>query len=254
MQWAISGRFPSVGFLCCSVDPDAWRTAVDFERNYFAGAPPFLLNAFIENEQDFPTFPYQLGCGGFAVFDAARNLKVQATLPWGQYREGAFRDVERILLSMHPNHTSGSAFPVPTAQQDKGRAGIAAIAVSSVGHQGMDSEHEKCAIALRSLQDKLSVRALRAARAELFAHFQHEEAMLRGTGFGAGPFGNSSGAFANHVKDHHRIVGIADAALAQLASACDTIEGAVPGHVAATLATAFMEHATLYDALYAGKI
>jgi len=254
MEWAISGRFEGVAFVCCCVDPDALYTAVDFERNYFAGAPPSLLNVFIDDRADFPRFETQLGCQGFVVFDAARSLKVPATLPWSQHRDGAFHDLERVLRVMDQNHNFGNALPETTMQKGNMDAEPASIVVDSVGHPGMDSEHERCAVALRSLQDKLSVQTLRAARAELLEHFQHEETMLRVIGFGASGDKSSLSAFDGHIKDHNRIVGIADAALSKLDSACDTSEGAVPKHVSIALAKAFVEHATLYDALYVGKI
>lgn len=102
MLWATSGRFKDAAFLCCCVDPSALATATDFERNYFRGAPPSLLNGFIDNQADFPTFQAKLGCQGFFIFDAARNLKVSGTVPWMQHRDAAFRDLERNLRQVLP--------------------------------------------------------------------------------------------------------------------------------------------------------
>merc|ERR1719346_666648 len=102
MQWAVGGRFKDVAFLCCCVDQAALATAKDFERNYFGGAPASLLNGFIDSQSDFPTFQAKLGCQGFAIFDAARNLKVSGTQPWMQYRDGAFRDLESQLRGVLP--------------------------------------------------------------------------------------------------------------------------------------------------------
>lgn len=102
LLWAASGRFKDAAFLCCCVDPSALATARDFERNYFGGAPAALLNGFIDSQADFPTFQAKLGCQGFAIFDAARNLKVSGTLPWMQHRDAAFRDLEGNLRAVLP--------------------------------------------------------------------------------------------------------------------------------------------------------
>eukprot|EP00927_Polykrikos_kofoidii_P070027 TRINITY_DN6585_c0_g1_i2.p1 TRINITY_DN6585_c0_g1~~TRINITY_DN6585_c0_g1_i2.p1 ORF type:complete len:385 (-),score=93.76 TRINITY_DN6585_c0_g1_i2:435-1589(-) len=129
----------------------------------------------------------------------------------------------------------------------------------SVQHADMDEQHGGCIDALRSLVSQLSVKALRAAREEIAKHFEEEESLLRNAGFDAAASGDGEpqtadfSAFGNHVKDHKRIVAIADEALSSLAKACD-IEGAVPKRVAAKFSRAFLEHAETYDALYVGKL
>jgi len=259
MQWAASGRFTDIAFLCCCMDSRALTTALEFERNYFEGAPPSLLNAFIDNRADLPTFKTQLGCGGFVIFDSARNLKVAATKPWQQYREGAFRDLEdRLGFALRDIGSGGKLPETATLQDERFGQEKVVIAVDAVGHEGMDAEHERCAVALRLLQDTLTVSCLRSVRSELVSHFNHEEDLLREAGIGGAPAPkqarDASGlsAYGNHIKDHARIVGIADAALAKLDAACDRFEGSVPKAAASELAKAFVEHAALYDALYAG--
>lgn len=101
----MSGSFNDVGFLCVCVDSNALPTAVDFSRNYFTGAPKSLLNAYIDNQADFPSFQAQLGCQGFIIFDGAGQIKVPSTSAWMQHRDRAFRDVEsklRVLLPKAP--------------------------------------------------------------------------------------------------------------------------------------------------------
>lgn len=255
MQWAASGRFTDIAFLCCCLDSCALTTALDFERNYFEGAPPSLLNAFIDNRADFPTFKTQLGCGGFVIFDAARNLKVAATKPWQQHREGAFRDVEdRLGFALRDVGSGGKLPEAATPQDERFDQEKVVVAVDAVGHAGIDAEHERCAVALRLLQDTLTISSLRSVRSELVSHFNHEEDLLREAGIGGDQASDASGlsAYGNHIKDHARIVGIADAALAKLDAACDRFEGSVPKAAVSELAKAFVEHATLYDALYAG--
>jgi len=357
MLWATSGRFKDAAFLCCCVDPSALSTAMDFERNYFRGAPPSLLNGFIDSQVDFPTFQAKLGCQGFAIFDAARNLKVSGTLPWMQHRDSAFRDLERKLrqvmpyapppvgrrlrihglasakgaalnsqvgevvgagdngrwlvrldgaaepLAMKPDNleepmlgmwvricgltsTKGLALNGQVGEVVGGtdskrvsvRLGQETVAlrqenleevdqpedekfgaVESVGHAEMDADHDKCIAALRALKEKLTVPTLQAVRHELSDHFQQEEQLLRKAGFGGavdGESGSMAGlsALESHTNDHSRIVAIADEALAKLDTACGGVEGAVPKATAVELIRAFVEHATLYDSLYAGKL
>lgn len=301
MLWASSGRFKDAAFLCCCVDPDPLATALDFERNYFGGAPASLLNAFIDSRADFPNFQASLGCQGFAIFDAARRLKISGTLPWTQHRDVAFRDLESKLRQILPQTPApvgrrlrvtglssakgsvlngregevmgsadngrwlvlvdGAAEPMalkPDNLEEPTKVQKSEVdeldTVDSVGHDDMDADHDRCIAALRTLRAKLSRPALRAARAELAEHFRHEEELLGGVGFGAaaGPQGLS--AFDSHIKDHNRIVAMADEALAKLDGACDSVEGAVPQATAASLIRSFVEHATLYDALYIGKL
>lgn len=130
--------------------------------------------------------------------------------------------------------------------------------VASVNHEGMDRDHEECTDALRGLLQSLCKPSLRKARAAIADHFEREEALLREEGFGEDKRGKeeSGGMFSamdNHIKDHQRIVALADDALGNLDGACDSVQGSVPKVVAKQLARAFREHADLYDSLYAEK-
>lgn len=355
MLWAASGRFKDVAFLCCCVDPNALATAKDFEQNYFRGAPVSLLNGFIDSQADFPTFQANLGCQGFAIFDAARNLKISGTQPWTQHRDRAFRDLESQLRSVLPyappplgrrlrvaglasakgsilngqvgdvigagdngrwllrldgvaeplalkpdnleepmlglyvrvsgltsakgltlNGQIGEVIGGADADRVSVRLSQETLALrrdnleevekpelelntlESVGHDAMDEDHEECLAALRALKEKLTVPTLRTVRDAFASHFQREEELLRSVAFG-GCTDASAGvpgltAFEGHAQDHKRIVAIAEDALVKLDQACDSIEGAVPATTAAALSRAFVEHATLYDALYVGKL
>jgi hemerythrin len=133
--------------------------------------------------------------------------------------------------------------------------------LKSVGHDDMDSEHETCAQALRLLSEELTVKALKQVRDELMKHFEHEELLLKDAGFGGS--GNSEccesdfSAMGSHIKDHKRIISLADDALSKLGGVCatsDALGGTVPKNVASDLCTAFLEHANMYDALYEGKL
>lgn len=122
--------------------------------------------------------------------------------------------------------------------------------VGSVGHEGMDAQHQECIGALKGLSSNLTVQSLREARRILKEHFDEEETLLSKSSFGGGDDGPFS-ALRSHSKDHDRIICLADDALATLSS---TREGTVPKALAAKLCKAFVEHATMYDSLYEGQL
>jgi hemerythrin len=136
--------------------------------------------------------------------------------------------------------------------------------VGSVGHSGMDEQHDSCINALTELVEKLSVKVLQRVRHELVLHFEDEEKLLRVAGFGGAKGGystseddNDFSAFGSHVKDHKRIIALADEALSMLHNVCDASDahgGTVPKKVATDLCKAFAEHAKMYDSLYEGKL
>jgi len=77
----------------------------------------------------------------------------------------------------------------------------------SVGIESMDDEHEKCEEALDGLIRSPSVATLTHCMSILVEHFQHEESLMKTSGFGRPNEGEFS-PFANHVKDHERILDI----------------------------------------------
>lgn len=373
--WAASGRFANTAFLCVCVDPDGLGTAKEFSKLYFGSAPGTLVNGYIDSQKDFPDFQAQLGCQGFTIFDGSHKMVVNKTLPWVQYRDDAFRDLEgKLMRIIQPNfenplgapigqsvrivnltsdagkHLNGQVGEVagslengrfvvklpdgaksflPENLEDATGAPIGARmrvagltsekgaelngqignvlggtssgrylvklpggtmalrvenlqtvsaseedaellkALPSVDHQDMDSQHETCLDALRLLLSKLSVQSLRRVRDELKHHFDEEEALMREAGFGAREPQEASccgggceekkkapdySAQGSHIKDHNRIVALAEDALASLTGACESGEGSVPRNVAVAICRGFADHATLYDALYAGKL
>lgn len=122
--------------------------------------------------------------------------------------------------------------------------------VGSVGHEVMDAQHQECIGSLKALSSNLTVQSLREARRLLKEHFDEEEKLLAESGFGGGDDGPFS-ALNSHSKDHNRIIQLADDALAMPSSGCD---GTIPKALAAKLCKAFVEHATMYDSLYEGKL
>lgn len=379
VAWALSGNFNSVGFLCICVDPQAVATAKEFSQLYFPSAPNSLINGYIDSQSDFPSFQAQLGCQGFIIYNSVGQLVCSKTLPFVQYRDHAFKDVEgklkQVLQPPPPQNPMGApigqhvcvvklssesgkamngqlgevvgsnesgrflvktndalkAFRPENLQdatdapigdrlqifgltsekgsklngqvgdiiggtangryivrlsdsvmsfkkenlrdyQDADSDALKYLAgIASVGHAAMDEQHDTCIAALKELWQDLSVKKLQYAREELRKHFEEEEMLMQKSGFGQDQSGAGEGADAgyccgtgndfsalgSHIKDHKRIVSIADEALARLTNVCDASDahgGTVPKQVAIGLCKAFGEHATLYDALYEGKI
>jgi hemerythrin len=122
--------------------------------------------------------------------------------------------------------------------------------VVSVGHEGMDAQHQECIGAFKKLCSELTSESLQVVRQVLKEHFDEEESLLKESGFGGGDDGPFS-ALTSHSKDHDRIIRIADDALAKLSSERDV---AVPKELVGKLCKAFVEHATMYDSLYEGKL
>lgn len=94
----------------------------------------------------------------------------------------------------------------------------------SVGIESMDDEHEKCEEALDGLIRSPSVATLTHCMSILVEHFQHEESLMKTSDFGRPNEGEFS-PFANHVKDHERILDIGFKELGKLSQqevACET--------------------------------
>lgn len=367
--WAASGKFRNAAFLCACVDPNARATAREFAQLYFTTAAESLLNGYIEKQSDFPNFQAQLGCQGFIIFNSSHQVVAQSTLPWTQYRDAAFRDVESRLHQLLQTAEPQNPLNAPMSQhvrvvgltsaagiemngqlgevvgssengrflvklgsctkallpenledaagapvgkrvkvvglasakgtalngqvgvvlggavngrylvrlrettlalrqenlvEDGGVEGAWLSGVGSVGHSGMDAQHDACVDALNELSQRLSVKALLRTRQELARHFEDEERLLKESGFGVAAIGdrceggsNDFSALGSHVSDHRRIVALADDALSMLQGVCDASDsmgGTVPKKVAADLREAFVQHATMYDALYEGKL
>jgi len=97
---------------------------------------------------------------------------------------------------------------------------------------------------------------------ELQSHFDEEEMLLRKYGFGnpersGASNTNSFSAADSHVKDHKRILAMVESALEKLQGVCDVSDsygGTVPKIFADELCKAFVDHATMFDSLYEGKL
>lgn len=70
-KWRDAFRVEDVHFVCVCVDDRAEATAREFQHLYFGAN---MFNALIEDRNDFPKFPSQLGCQGFVVLDASNRF------------------------------------------------------------------------------------------------------------------------------------------------------------------------------------
>ena len=86
----------------------------------------------------------------------------------------------------------------------------------SVGITTMDHEHRMCEEALSNLLCTPNVASLKKAMSVLGEHFQHEEILMKRSGFGSP--GKAFSPYANHVKDHERILDIGYSQLAELSN------------------------------------
>ena len=129
--------------------------------------------------------------------------------------------------------------------------------VPSVGHDEMDEEHAACAQAFERLRVERTVESLRDLISLLQYHFEHEEALMQESGFGAGaPAGLSP--LESHKTDHKRILEFAESELQQ---ARRKSKGGSAGQklvvsetCAQSIANLFEVHATQFDSRYEGVV
>ena len=214
----------------------------------------------------------QLGCSGFIVSDGQGCFVSRKTKAYLQYGDNAFLHVEQLL---HQN------FAIQPWTEEEMNAKTEDVlnpnwTLPSVGVSSMDHEHEECEEALSLLLRTQSAESLRKALEKLIEHFQHEENLMKSSGFGRP--GESFSPYANHVKDHERILDIGYFELAKLTKAkepqksflsttCSDAKecGAdawpsaaeivlVDKSVAENVVREFRIHATRFDMLYQGRL
>jgi hemerythrin len=152
----------------------------------------------------------QLGCSGFIVSDRQGCFECRKTKAYLQHGDDAFLHVEELL---HQKFTIQ-----PWTEEDRSSEEEDVLnpnwVLPSVGVDSMDHEHEECEEALALLLRTHSAESLRKALEKLTEHFQHEESLMKSSGFGRP--GESFSPYANHVKDHERILDIGYFELAKL--------------------------------------
>jgi len=162
----------------------------------------------------------QLGCSGFVISDPHGYFVSRKTRAYLQHGENAWSHVEELL------HRNFGILPLPPQRSPKRKKAEEKKEVTenedilspnwvlpSVGVTSMDNEHEECEEALALLLRHPDVEALTKVMELLTEHFQHEESLMKASGFGSP--GEKFSPYANHVKDHERILDIGFAELAK---------------------------------------
>lgn len=94
-RWSETYAESEVRFACVCVDGRPEDVCAEFQDLYFKDSSVF--NAFIREQQDFPTFPSQLGCQGFVVVDARGSFATLRSPSLNRVGKAAFEYVERVL-------------------------------------------------------------------------------------------------------------------------------------------------------------
>ena len=154
----------------------------------------------------------QLGCSGFVVADSDGCFVSRKTMSYLDYGDRAFAYLKKLLVdnfSIHPRDLA--------VQQDTG-SGMATVGnkeqdvmshgwtLPSVGIKSMDKEHEKCEETLSLLLSAPNAKTLTNCMEALTEHFQHEEILMEANDFGKP--NETFSPYANHCKDHERILDI----------------------------------------------
>lgn len=221
-HWArLYGR-SRVQFLMVCVDRVG--VAIEFGRAFDLRA---VVNSHIPSRGYMPVGFGQLGCSGFVVSDPRGHFVSRKTRAYLDYGERAFDHVEDLLrekFGIVPLPSHHDAAPVEEEKKTSEDVLGPDWALPSVGIEAMDHEHERCEEALTLLLRAPSVQSLTQAMGILTEHFQHEEALMKGAGFGSP--GEAFSPYANHVRDHERILDIGYVELAKKsAPACSESAG-----------------------------
>ena len=88
--------------------------AREFQNLYF-GTGSSVINAFIEERNDYPKFPTQLGCQGLLLLDCEGRIATMRSPAFLDYREKAFEGVEHLL---EPLIAAGKARQVATSSSE----------------------------------------------------------------------------------------------------------------------------------------
>ena len=115
----------------------------------------------------------QLGCSGFIISDRDGYFVSRKTKAFLQFEEGAFREVEEILMKKFGiSPTSSEAVSSSDEQEVEADVLSPDWTLPSVGIASIDQEHKECECALSLLQCMPNVNTLKNALEVLTAHFQ----------------------------------------------------------------------------------
>ena len=257
VAWANGGYGDQVRLLmlCMETGDDGIATAKSFGKRF--QMPPTLLNGYIDNPSEAPTYG-QLGCGGFIVlgkhgeFASART--VPAFLDKGML---AFAAVEKLLSELGvPRPTASARAAVDAVKSASG----APLEFASVRHAPMDREHEDLAAAGSALREQRSLASLRALRDAWAEHSKHEEALFEKYDFaGHRSRGERSGT-RSHIRHHGAILSSLELAVqrCEQESACSKggccAHGLVDAEAVEHILSEMQRHSDVYDSAYAGRL
>jgi hemerythrin len=202
-RWASLYDASEIQFLMVCVDRAG--VAVQFGRMFDLRG---VVNCFIPSRGYMPVGFGQLGCSGFVISDRDGCFVSRKTKAYLQYGDDAFLHVEKLLeekFNLYPRKNDDHDGK-KTAKPDNEDVLSPNWSLPSVGITSMDSEHKECEDALSDLLKNLNKQSLTRVMEILTEHFQHEEQLMKSSGFG-NP-GLAFSPFANHVKDHERILEI----------------------------------------------
>ena len=179
---------------------DNARVAIEFARMFDLKQ---TVNGWIPSRGYMPRGYGQLGCSGFIVSDEKGYFVSRKTRAYLQYGELAFKYVENLLEERFGVLPAQYELPI---EEEKDDVLDKSWVMPSVGNQVMDDEHEHCEGALSLMLADPNTRTLTNVLEVLTGHFQHEEELMKQAGFGRP--GEEFSPFANHAKDHERILDI----------------------------------------------
>ena len=246
-RWSKSryGR-SDVLFVTVCVDIRPKPVAREFQRTYFDKAGSSIINAFIEERNDYPKFPTQLGCQGLLVLDCEGNIATMRSTAFLDFREKAFEDLEHLLeplvaagkarqqIATTPSSTSSeSLVPSKHLNSNNRLNSISSFSLNAcseeavsldenwdssdfqlplIQHESIDEEHAVLEGLMRTAVRTQEIGDVQALKIFFVQHSVHEESIMRRSGFTAGEDSNFS-AIESHIRDHTNIVNFAESIL-----------------------------------------
>jgi hemerythrin len=255
--------------------------AREFQNLYFGtpGGSSSIINAFIEERDDYPKFPTQLGCQGLLLLDCEGRIATMRSPAFLDFREKAFEDVEHLLEALI---ATGKAQQVATSSSEslvssehvnlEGRlTSIASFSLNAcseeavtldeewsdpdfqlplIQHESIDQEHLVLEDLMRTAVRTQETRDVQALQIFFMQHSEHEEAIMRRSGFAAEREGNFS-AIESHTRDHKNIVNFAESILHNTAEGSDR---KLRVQQVTLLCRRIIEHVFTYDILLTGAL
>jgi len=247
-----------------------------------------VYNAYIDDPEDFPKFPTQLGCQGFVVLDSEGCFATLRSPSLNKVGVKAFEYVERVLEHLvEPVSVEAPAGEEEGGEEEEKRrsngngvssneeavevkavfsrnacgeepqeldiaaGGEQKFELPSVGHEGMDAEHKDLEELMQKACSSLKAEDVQVLSKMFAEHAKEEEELMERSSFGDSGVKSLRmfSAIGSHTADHADIVEMADAVIASADE-----EGLVPRTELFGLCRRIVEHATAFDSRYAGKL